>query len=1618
MLTKTNKKTEKNPLLPKRQTFVELRPDQQQPEREAVSRNIEAGQETVGIDRSQQISGKVASILTELRAVQEKVSTLGTGIADQFRQYLHQRTQISIDPSNAQNAQNEFNRWLRSNEGMRQLSESNNQGYQRLNTALDQVMLKVQMRKELARNLDELEDTEKNSVGSLFESRIGAEEGTIEAPNFQIENFRYRLEVIHEFTKYAKLVKLTRGSNPAATSIETAKVLPEGTAYPRNDGNVAFMKYWVEVPPGTTTPVIYAIDNVYGRIQKFDPRIAFDPAHRMAWVYADVALTGPTANDAARQQRAQHGNFYENRWANWHTTASAERQRRMPTSADITPEIMAQLVQNQRYERAFISGDRRSFTAGGTPDSMATAEVQIATGQFERFTTEFNRLRDEHNRLYTTTQPGQQPYGHHLREMYTTVTNPTYRTNIPTYTPTSTPTAGPTSGPGTGPSTVPRETTEVSRRNNSLLVSPRNGMLNWGGTPLQPGSTRLALLQAQNGLQRREIKTILINGRPSNALINTWVRLSANNRELTWVNPNAVPMALFGNLTIVLEDEETSGVKILQTITLERGERLPLTQETAREATTIDPTLMTRGKISVEGLSWLSGRPADRRIAELPNVRNTITRSITGVELNGQQKLAGDIIYSGNGLVLPQSGSIDHLEPGNTLRLTFLVTDTATTPATTETVVQTITIPPESSEIQESIQVSLQADGKVYFGALNNHTFIQPVAIGELSNLPAGYSRAVLDQNNQPHSFLMIDGNRVVVKSGSSVNIPIGPMPFRVGITNGNNIVTKDYTVTNEEPSEAVIPELPETLRSGVTLRRGEIMSATNGQDIVGLPAARTGVHRNVSAFTIDPETPVVDFTDDNFVFRAGTGGTEMLSFIDSVGGLRRTIPEGRTLTLTIQSLNEGGNVLKTEQISLITGPAEAPRPNAIQLENAETIDATQGRRIQLGHQLAASTTDRPLGPLGVRLSTDLPLGANVRVAEVFQGTRNGNPEVVQGGARNGEPIIGYENGQLVLRANNRLNLGRHFVKLESIQGGARQEHWIAIENQPLPPPSASDVAFLPGTPENIQGPLDARTSPNGINIAQLVPRREGTIRWIHMMTINGVLHNSLSPTFPIMYRGDQGFMIHFNEETGLLTLPAGAHISPSGSPARIDLNFMVIVPGSGAQLIRRTINVLPGPQPSPTAQPIETSQRVLGEAEQSQLRENLAMRDLLYETWNTTTSWNLMKARLNNFPQSAAIDRFTLATIDANSGRLAVSNDGHSTLLDIRGHEIVIHGGPAASEAEMRFPNTVEGARSAMVFAAASNRIMNDCINKLGLNALDKFDSAHRDGTFFELDGGTIQVESGGTLGGLTEDNVWVPTSADSVGSKSAAFIGLLNKMMADHVGTNNGISGRASDGVATLEHSLDVNTARAVWGQAFSLGLRNLSADMIYSYSGNRVDWHQVPRDVTGNHTLSISPGEISRSGTYLERAGTNGIKEYFMILTLCATPRNASDPRRPRIISLEIPIVNAYRPDRTGERSFIARGNAARINDITYNLDGGIISRQAGRRYTTGENLTIREQPHSDGRLVVLKNGTPFSYVGLSPTGLPQAEFINEGDSNTYSILAPATTGSTRSLQFKEL
>jgi hypothetical protein len=351
-------------------------------------------------DSEQKVRGKVNAIAREVSQLHEKVAPLGAAVFDRFKSFIKTTTGVDVNTldkaeSNAEQIQMDVNKSLEAN--ILKFKQNENEKLRELDTGLDRIMARVQMRKELATALEPL--GEKVMIGTAFETKLKELEPNLDSPT-DLSSFRKQLELAHEFTKFAKMLNTARTLEPKALSLETSKIMPEiGIAYTRPDGRHNYYKYWVEVR--NDSPVVYAIDRSNGRIQKFDPQNA--QVGEDAWVFAD-------------EPGSEYAIYQSQEFRNRDGSPNQKLRALMPGDIDPADARIQKMLNNQRAERAFIDAATRNYTP--------TAQERQIPAEFERKFTEagtqnngsrlsemLRYLRsDEHRDLITGTgQPVQPP---------------------------------------------------------------------------------------------------------------------------------------------------------------------------------------------------------------------------------------------------------------------------------------------------------------------------------------------------------------------------------------------------------------------------------------------------------------------------------------------------------------------------------------------------------------------------------------------------------------------------------------------------------------------------------------------------------------------------------------------------------------------------------------------------------------------------------------------------------------------------------------------------------------------------------------------------------------------------------------------------------------------------------------------------------------------------------------------------------------------------------------------------------------------------------------------------------------------------------------------------------
>jgi hypothetical protein len=328
------------------------------------------------------LKGKAHEIAKQITDIKEKVEPLGATVLNQFKAFMTSNGIEVTDANDSLKIQENLNKKIES------LNENNIEELRKLDTGLDQVLLRVEMRKELAQALDGI--TTEGPIGLMFEEKLSKIETSLDTPA-NLDQLRNQLELVHEFKKYSNLVKALDTGTQALT-LNTAKTVSEiGIAYNNEKGGSTYFKYWVDKGNVTDLPVIYSIDNLHGRIQKFDPKGA--GYGKDAWVYADTA-------------GEKYEKYTSPQFRNEDGTPNVELQKLINAGTQPSEDDVKAMKQNQQYERMFIDGVSRNYT----PETGMTAEEARIYPEFgERY-----REASERN--------GNNPTGSFLRTLHASMT--------------------------------------------------------------------------------------------------------------------------------------------------------------------------------------------------------------------------------------------------------------------------------------------------------------------------------------------------------------------------------------------------------------------------------------------------------------------------------------------------------------------------------------------------------------------------------------------------------------------------------------------------------------------------------------------------------------------------------------------------------------------------------------------------------------------------------------------------------------------------------------------------------------------------------------------------------------------------------------------------------------------------------------------------------------------------------------------------------------------------------------------------------------------------------------------------------------------------------------------
>lgn len=606
--------------------------------------------------------------------------------------------------------------------------------------------------------------------------------------------------------------------------------------------------------------------------------------------------------------------------------------------------------------------------------------------------------------------------------------------------------------------------------------------------------------------------------------------------------------------------------------------------------------------------------------------------------------------------------------------------------------------------------------------------------------------------------------------------------------------------------------------------------------------------------------------------------------------------------------------------------------------------------------------------------------------------------------------LLEIRDGKIMVKKNSDISLqtGEIIFVLQAKETGANSNNWVKSPEYKFTnnevSKSLEDISFERTLN---RGPIPANDSRPILNIKDELPQG---------FSIDSIDNTDFSPMGYINVSMDDFFRVEDNQVfyKGIAEIPEGGTI---GVPVKIkdaqgnlhDKIFKITIgeekeaekksnaPKKADSVAKKTEDIpKKGEKAEATPNPHEMPTTTTDSTEEWNIRIGNELRN----------TWNSIDGEIIGFTSdSNTVDTFTLGTIDAKSGRYFVHNDNFTTQLNIEGGFIYLEGGKPGNTERMRFKNGPEGQKMALIAAAGLNKILDLTINTYGLNNIQKFDSDGKKGEYFEYDSGTIQVNDDTGMTDIFDQSLW--SFPKKLWDQEESFIKLGNAVMKDYMGKTNENEFRElgnTDHESPVETSLDSVSQKAVIGRNIDFTIDNMSEDYIYSYSGNRMDWHQIPRK-NGQENISIpfSDFDNDRFGEVI----TKGDKDYVRI-TIIASPRDPqSNTNRPTVIQKDLELVRAYETGRTNENVFSAISNA-NLPHIIYTLKRDVESTVGGRKYTS-DIMTIGEEKDDEGRLIVLKNNEPFAKISFDADGTPDIDFTRDSDENIYEWESNMTTGS---------
>lgn len=1015
------------------------------------------------------VRGKAKAVAIEIKNVYDKVASLGTNVFTKFKELLDQNgLQInSIEPNAIQTALNTR---------INSLNEVNNETLLKLDNGLDQIMLRVQMRKKIAENLEGMAN--KDQIGRLFEEKMNA----LEAVNFEqqqnVENFRKKEELLREFTKYTELVKSALIKNAFKqqgesneTILKKAITVPSvGIAY-HIEGQVQYFKYWIEERDGRI--MVYCMDNMYGRIQKFDP--AGDVVGRNAWVFADTAgkeYQEFTTNEQYRDRRGFPSKKMRmlmlGKDGSENTTEDEIRRLRNDQELSLRDDI-ATMLKNQEEERGYINAADRNY-------NPTREERQI----WENYETKFSELKQQNLQQYRSN-PEHAPYGHNLREMFQYTNSPEYRESLRRIM--------------SGVQERPRESL---RNNNDLLEYPSDGVLRWGEirlTRVESGGASVEQTQ-QIGRLKPEVKNsqltvsrVEIEGRRAST---GNVSIGPNNEIILRAERGEDLRVRTGRtIEITVEQTEADGSKFNKKLVfrVEGREQMDVSNEVRLSYPTNDPPTLEIGRMNTKGRTPEPNPPGVAELAPLPpgltveSATMNFGSSTVPVEYNSTTR---QVLLSAGQELIPGP---DH--PVITLQIKDAVTGRITQRILNirlqdrpEAVDQDIAIKNEEKLTQFRSNIP---EGKV------PGLYLDPTSNPYVR-------RKIVDSAGNDHPLLTLERENgrdfVTVKNGKKIDedtdfFIIADVPGRVAPQQEKK---KEYTLILAGERTPTVADIG-TLKPGQQLV-GPIEQKTNSDtQLLEFERLPNGVKSREVIGIYNPLTPLAPPIPTNIFSFGNTPETRNMLYLNKTSGNPAILPHGQVLVLMMSVENDVGNKTVIPVPIRIENPA--PDQEYTTLENGQK-EATLSRGT-----INASSDEN----LGIKLAPSK--------SGVLRRTIKGAHPDTRDSAVTAQLDFAPD-GSMILKAGNTLQEGKtYFIEVETQIAGSTQPktEYILLTIGPRPailaPSTDLDFGFVNDQQLTYdRGPLTAPAS-RPLLLSELNPLdpervRNGIERTITLATQNG----------------------------------------------------------------------------------------------------------------------------------------------------------------------------------------------------------------------------------------------------------------------------------------------------------------------------------------------------------------------------------------------------------------------------------------------------------------------------------------------------------------------------------